>query len=64
MTEDTRKWANANASTPARWASGTTDFRLSQRWERDAQRKEPESEPGVSKEEFFEDLKKASRRQT
>lgn len=40
MTEDTRRWATANASTPAQLASGITDFRVAQRWEKEAHRKE------------------------
>ena len=40
MTEDTRKWATANAGTPAQLAAGTTDYYVAQRWEKEAQRKE------------------------
>ena len=63
MTEDTSKWATANAGTPAQLASGTADFNVAQKWENEAQRKGRQTEPDASKEEFSQDLKKVSPRQ-
>ncbi len=62
MTEDTRKWANANAGTPRGLASAITDFSAAQRWEKQAQTQEQESD--FTQADFKESLDEVSAPQT
>lgn len=59
MTEDTREWANADAGTTKRIATGITDFNVAQTWAQERRGQAPQSD--FSKEDFEEALDKVSR---
>ena len=42
MTEDTRRWANADAGTAIRIGSGITDFNVAQAWTREEHERPPQ----------------------